>query len=59
MHLLCSCVLYIMVLIFYPSTQIFIIGHKGKTNFPEQNSASECFFFFFSYKYVASKCFPL
>ena len=28
-------VLYIMVLIFYPFTQIFIIGHKGKTNFPE------------------------
>jgi hypothetical protein len=31
MNLLCSCLLYIMVLIFYPFTQIFIIGHKGKT----------------------------
>jgi hypothetical protein len=56
MNLLCSCVLYIMVLIFYPFTQIFIIGHKGLTNFPEQKF---CFrvHFVFSYKNVASKSF--
>ena len=35
MNLLCSCVLYISVLIFYPFTQICIIGHKWLANFPE------------------------
>ena len=56
MNLLCSCVLYIMVLTFYLFTQIFIIGHKGKTKFPEQKF---CFrvHFFFSYKNIASKSF--
>jgi hypothetical protein len=35
-----------MVLIFYPFTQIFIIGHKGKTNFPEQKFCFRVHFFF-------------
>jgi hypothetical protein len=34
----CTC----MVLIFYPFTQIFIIGHKGTIFFQNKNSVSEC-----------------
>ena len=37
----CTC----MVLIFYPFTQIFIIGHKGTIFSQNKNSVSECIFF--------------
>ena len=36
MNLLCSCAPHIMALILHPFTQTPTIGHKGKTNFPEQ-----------------------
>ena len=47
----CTC----MVLIFYPFTHIFIIGHKG-TIFPRTKIMFQSVFFF-SYKNVASKSF--
>ena len=44
-----------MVLIFYPFTQICIIGHKGTIFSQNKNSVSECIFI--SYKNVALKSF--